>query len=121
MESTRRLVSMVDENVYTIECLNKEIKAIVSFTDSGINALVAGGDKSHIGVVSIMDESGGLSTTIFPSHKEAVIAEKWAKAFYDKFKKAVVISAGIHYDDISKEEISLVLEAADKLLMCALK
>lgn len=112
---------MVNEYVYTIECLNKEIKAVVTFTDSGVNALVAGGDKSHIGAVSIVDEAGSISTTIFPDHKEAVIAEKWAKSFYDKYQKAVVISAGIHYDHISKEEISLVLEATDKLLKIALK
>ncbi len=98
------------------EVLGKEIKAIIVFTDDGINVTVAGGDKSHIGAVAIIDENGNLTSTTFPNHKETIIAESWAKSLYEKHHKPVVVAAGIHYDGINKEGINKVVEASGRLL-----
>ena len=107
------MVNTVEKEVIV---LNKSIHGIVTFTDNGIIATAVGGDKSHIGAVSIVDEEGNLSTTTFPKHKETIIAETWAKAFYDKYLQPVTVSAGIHYDGITKEGIMQVVDACDKLL-----
>ena len=107
---------MVKESVYTIQALNKEIKAVVVFTDNGINATVAGGDKSHIGAVSIADEEGKITTTVFPNHKEAVISEYWAEKLFDRYRVPVVASAGIHFDNISRDGINEVITACKELV-----
>lgn len=96
--------------------LNKTIDVIVSETEEGIQVLVAGGDKSHIGAVCIMDPDGNRATHCFRSHRDDVVAQKWAAELYKKTKKAVVVSAGIHYDHISSEEIKQILEKTDALL-----
>ncbi len=98
----------------TTTVLGKEIRAIIVYTDCGINVTVAGGDKSHIGAVAIIDEQGNLTSTTFPNHKETIIAESWAKWLYEKYKQPVVVSAGIHYDGISKSEIELILQGCEK-------
>ena len=98
------------------EVLGKEIKAIIVFTDDGINVTVAGGDKSHIGAVAIIDENGNLTSTTFPNHKETIIAESWAKSLHEKYMQPVVVAAGIHYDGITKKDINNVLEVCNRLL-----
>jgi len=78
--------------------------------------LVAGGDKSHIGAVAIMDESKKLTSITFPKHKETIIAETWARQLYEKFNMPVVVSAGIHYDKITPNDILCVVKATNMLL-----
>ncbi|MBO6130108.1 MAG: hypothetical protein J6P79_14630 [Pseudobutyrivibrio sp.] len=105
-------------NIFEKSCevLNREIKAVLVYTDNGITATVAGGDKAHIGAVTIIDESGALTTNAFPTHKESLISEKWARVLFQKFNQPVVVSAGIHYDNISKENIGVVVRQCDELL-----
>ncbi len=99
-----------------IVCLDKSIYANAVYTDDGISVIVAGGDRSHIGAVSVVDSLGTQSTTTFPNHKETIIAEEWAKRIYGLFYQPVVVSAGVHYDNISEEGIGKVLSAAEALL-----
>ena len=103
-----------------VKVLDKNILTMGLFTDNGINITIAGGDKSHIGAVSIADEAGNIDTTTFPNHKEGIIAEAWAKALHEKYNQPVVVSAGIHYDNITKDGIELVVNTCDSLLdeMC---
>ena len=100
----------------TTTVLGKEIRAIIVYTDNGINVTVAGGDKSHIGAVAIIDENGNLTSTTFPNHKETIIAESWANTLHEKYLQPVVVAAGIHYDGINKEGINKVVEASGRLL-----
>lgn len=100
----------------TTTVLGKEIRAIIVYTDCGINVTVAGGDKSHIGAVAIIDENGNLTSTTFPNHKETIIAESWANTLHEKYLQPVVVAAGIHYDGINKEGINKVVEASGRLL-----
>lgn len=100
----------------TTTVLGKEIRVIIVYTDCGINVTVAGGDKSHIGAVAIIDENGNLTSTTFPNHKETIIAESWANTLHEKYLQPVVVAAGIHYDGINKEGINKVVEASGRLL-----
>jgi len=100
----------------TTTVLGKEIRAIIVYTDCGINVTVAGGDKSHIGAVAIIDENDNLTSTTFPNHKETIIAESWANTLHEKYMQPVVVAAGIHYDGINKEGINKVVEASGRLL-----
>lgn len=95
---------------------DREICAQTVVTDNGIQVIVAGGDKSHIGAVCVVDPKGNATMHCFPGHKEAVITERWALALYKKAGVPVVVSAGIHFDTITKEEIQEVLDKTDTLL-----
>lgn len=99
-----------------IRLFGKPIYAQMTQTDEGIQVLVAGGDKAHIGAVTAVDESGEKHTLTLPGHKETVIAEKWAGELFAKSQAPVVATAGIHYDDITAEQIKTVLQTMDELL-----
>ena len=98
-----------------IVCLNKKITAILNLTDDGVVAIVAGGDKSHIGAISVVDKNHNQTTT-FAGHKETEIASKWALELFNVCNQTVVVSAGIHYDNINSSDINKVLTATDCLL-----
>lgn len=96
--------------------LEKPVYVEMIVTEAGIQVLVAGGDKGHIGAVSIVNPQGELVSHCFLGHKEDKITEKWANAIYAKAGVAVVVSAGVHYNHISKEQIISVLDTTDALL-----
>jgi len=85
--------------------------------DEGISVTLAGGDKAHIGAVSMVGLDGEMSSYTFPGHKETIISEKWAKEIYAKITETVLVSVGIHYDNISKADINKVLSFTDELLI----
>lgn len=67
------------------------------------------GGCSHIGSVS-MAEGDFLKTVSFETHKEHFLTEPLAKALADKFGCRVVVTAGVHLDNITREEISIIVK-----------
>ena len=47
-----------------------EIAADVTALDEGIHVLLYGGEKSHIGAVTIVGPGGQVNTTAFDGHKD---------------------------------------------------
>lgn len=99
-----------------LEFLGKIISCQVQVTEEGIQVLLAGGDKAHIGAVSIADSNGERMTRCFPGHREDTISEKWSTEINKKTAVPVVVSVGIHYDHANREEIRGILEKTDTLL-----
>jgi beta-phosphoglucomutase len=99
-------------------CGSTDISYRTEYTESGIQVLLTGGDRPHIGAVSVIGPDTELCSITFPGHKETVISEKWARTIYGQIKpeQPVVVSVGIHYDGITKQEIDRVLEKTDELL-----
>lgn len=95
---------------------NKDILVSMAVTGTGTQIFVTGGDKPHIGAVTVIDPSGQENTICFPNHREDVIATKWAKRIYNVTSQPVVVSAGIHFDNASKEMIAEVVAETDLLL-----
>ena len=83
--------------------------------EQGISVTVYGGDLAHIGAVSVADPSGEVKTLVFPGHKDQFIAKPWAEAIYQKTGLPVTVSAGIHYDNLSREGIARVLALAEDM------
>ena len=96
--------------------LNKIIDVRILIVQEGIQILIAGGDKEHIGAVCIMDCNGNSVNHCFSGHRDDVIAQKWVSEIYKKTKKTVVVSAGIHYDNITPDEIKQIINITDDLL-----
>ena len=96
--------------------LNKPVKILLTKTECGIEVLITGGDFAHIGAVSIVDPQGAIFTKIFEGHKDHFVSEEWAEKLYEKFHVPVVVSAGIHYDNIDSAGIETVISEMKKAL-----
>lgn len=99
-----------------VTLLGKKVQIFICQTDCGVQLLIAGGDRSHIGSVSIADEQSNLVSHVFDGHRDNVISGQWAKVLSQKWKVPVVVSVGIHYDSITPQEIQFVVETMTQLL-----
>ena len=93
-----------------------DITAEVMCLEHGIHVSLYGGTLPHIGAVSVISPEGALTTHQFPGHKEGVVSEGWAKAISEAGHRPVVVEAGIHYDQLTREGISAVLELTERML-----
>lgn len=115
----------------------KDICMQLTRLDDGITVLLTGGDKSHVGAISIAEPveqktepihfAAGTGVTkkqpevtcqtiSFPGHKEAVISEKWATEIAEKNKCRTIVQVGIHYDNATKEQILEIVKVTEELL-----
>jgi hypothetical protein len=92
--------------------------------ERGINILVVGGDSPHIGGVvlsvprkSLADKGLSCDSWIVPvsGHKDVLIAQQIAELVCKNAGIAVVVSAGIHVDRASSEEIHSIEVACLRL------
>lgn len=107
------MVNVLEKQIVLFE---KTIFVRLTQTDEGITAFVTGGDKTHVGAVTVIDHDGKKDTITLPGHKETIIAETWADVIYAQRRVPVVVTAGIHFEHITKEQIEMVLKATDELL-----
>lgn len=101
---------------FSHELFGENITALVTQLDNGINAAVFGGQLPHIGAVSIATNPGECQTTEFPGHRDSAVSRRWAETLCEKFNCPVVVSAGIHYDQLSREGIDAVLKLTGEML-----
>lgn len=103
---------------YTVEreLWGEKIVAHCQAAAGGINVFLWGGQQPHIGGISVLSPDGRTHTISFPGHKDAVLTEQWAEAFRDVGILPAVITAGIHYDNLSRDEIVTVTHLTDDLL-----
>ena len=101
--------------------LGKQITATLLDTGAGISVLIEGGDKGHIGAVAIKQPGKELISHQFETHREGIVAERWADALCSCLGQPVVVSAGVHYDNITKEQIEIVLNGLEEMLQEIMK
>jgi len=81
---------------------------------------VWGGERPHIGAVaaaqprpSLADPnktSATASVLSYIGHKEDGIAKEMAEAISSRFKTNVVVTAGIHWDDLPSDGIQIIID-----------
>jgi hypothetical protein len=81
---------------------------------------VSGGNQPHLGAISVgvprpslknSDQlSSTMSTYVFAGHKDDIIGNKIADEIAKKMNKKVVVIAGIHFHNLSKKDINLLVE-----------
>ncbi len=107
------------------ECLGKTITVALHFVGGDLNVVITGGDKEHIGSVSIAapresltgdGKSSTVSTFVYTGHKDDVVGNEFAKCLCTQLQCRVVVCCGIHYDDVDTEKLNAVMEACRKLL-----
>ena len=75
--------------------------------------VLCGGGATHIGAVALAAPAHGLVEAQshlvgLPGHKEDALAQRMAGRMAHALHCAVCVSAGIHYDNITREEIRQV-------------
>ena len=81
---------------------------------------VWGGTKPHIGSISVSVPRPGLqdNTTMSATssiinligHKDEVVARKFSEQLAAKFNKNAIATAGIHIDDITENQINILMQ-----------
>lgn len=106
-----------------------KISLTLQDTGDGINGLLIGGDKPHIGGVvlalprpSLRGEgwSADVFITPVPGHKDVEVARMVADSLARELRCSVVVTAGIHTDNLSSEELNQIISHCDILIKAAL-
>jgi hypothetical protein len=77
------------------------------------------GGKAHIGAAAVGINAGGVATSsviTVPAHREDRVVKGAAEKLAKKLNKTVVVVSGIHYDNITGEEIDETLRLCDELV-----
>jgi len=85
---------------------------------SDLLVIITGG-KAHIGAAAVGVTCGGLASSSVisvPAHREDRVVKGAAEKLAKALNRSVVAVAGIHYDDITKEEIDETLRLCDELV-----
>lgn len=104
------------------------INLIMEETNEGYCGILTGGEKSHVGGVALVypiQSKQGCEYEIekisIPGHKDAIAAGTVAELISKAMCTPVVIMAGIHIDNASKEEIEEIIAnciaAADEYII----
>ncbi len=96
-----------------------EITIVAQFCGADLNVSVFGGDKPHIGAVAIAvanidgyerKYSPTISCISVLDHKDEEVARYVAKELSKCLNSQVVVTAGIHIDNATSEDISIIME-----------
>lgn len=99
----------------------------MAFEDIRLEAIPVGrdllllmtGGVSHIGAASTAYQAGGdieVLTSAVPGHKEHTLTEGYARRASKALGRTVTVVMGIHYDNLSKEEIREIAKKTSEIL-----
>lgn len=96
------------------------IEATMTLLKEDIHILLVGGSLPHTGAVAMY--CNGISEGLLQpqGHKDGVVAERWAKTFSEVFHGRATVVCGIHYDELSKEQIAEIVSLTDEMLLDAI-
>lgn len=98
----------------TKSCENITLSAKVLDVGEDLLIILTGG-RAHIGAVSLANSKNEAKTVSLDTHKEDIITQKVASHLREKTDKNICVVAGIHFDDISKKQIEIVLDLVDEI------
>jgi hypothetical protein len=103
-----------------------DVEAHVRSIGEDLLVAISGGEKPHIGAVaaaqprpSLKDPtvtSATASVICYVGHKEDELAKRAAEKLASSFNTRVVVTAGIHWDNLSEEGIQKVIRHSRMLL-----
>lgn len=102
------------------QLFGEEIRAWIRAGQDGTRVSVSGGQLPHVGAVTVVQAEGECKTVQYPGHKDAAVSERWAQALAAAGYRPIMVEAGIHYDNLSREGIQAVLNLSEEMLAEAL-
>lgn len=101
-----------------------EVSAHTILVGSDILVVLTGG-RAHIGAVALaqprpsIKDSQKISSTssvfTYVGHKEDVVAKAMSEGLSGALNKRVVVTAGIHWDELKKTDIELIVDICRKI------
>ena len=105
-----------------VENLDSErsLCAVVTVAGDDLVVVIGGGDRPHVGSTVIAQPCGpgrapSCSVVTIPPHKEEGIARNVAQRLCAAFDRVVVVTAGVHEDDLDRAGIDQYLDLAARL------
>ncbi len=105
---------------WELTILNRPVICTVTPLDDGIHVLLTGGDKGHIGAVSVCDPGQPPETMTFPGHKEQYITVPWSETIANAAQQRCCVVCGIHYDHATPAEIETIMAHTGEMLQSVL-
>jgi len=103
-----------------------ELEASLRLIGQDLLVAIWGGEKPHIGAVSAAQPRPSLrdpkvtsataSVICFPAHKEDELAKAVSEILASVLNTRVVVTAGIHWDNISEEGIQKIIRNSEILV-----
>jgi hypothetical protein len=103
-----------------------EVHLSARFIGDDLQVAIFGGDRPHIGAVAVSYRHPSLknpgvddvttSVLALPGHKEDVLTRNTAHRIAAETGLATCVNCGIHLEQISKEEISIVETLVEQLV-----
>ena len=115
----RQFVLPVTGSAYTLEAVCVEC-------GEDLVVVIGGGSRHHIGAVGLtislpsLKDAGKLTQSTYqvpvPGHKEEALAREGSRLLSQRLGRNVMLSVGMHEDDLSKEGIQAYVDAFDALV-----
>jgi len=110
-----------------IESTFDSISLVVSYERVGIDLQVTifGGDEHHIGGVAFAYPTKShyrdattvsVNTITAPGHKDYIVANSAAEKICKALSVPVLVSVGIHVDNVTKEQIDAIIKEVDSMI-----
>ncbi len=89
-------------------------------------ALVSGGEKPHVGAAALAQyeperQSATVSVLTAYGHRDDAVASRFAKALAAAGRCSAAVSAGVHVDQASPEDISALQDSCAQCLAALLR
>ncbi|MGG7057764.1 hypothetical protein ACQPUZ_05640 [Clostridium tertium] len=94
---------------------NINIKLELIEIGNDICIIISGGDRPHIGAISIYSKEEGIQTISLKNHKDYIIGEMCINNIKDMPLGNISVSSGIHLDDITKNQIDDVYKICNSI------
>ena len=112
-DSTQTVRSSIGDGIF-------KVIAEVKIIGDDLMISVWGGTKPHIGSISVSVPRPGLKDGISMSstssvinligHKDEVVARKFSEQLAAKFNRNAIATAGVHIDDITENQINIIMQ-----------
>ena len=110
----------MSKKVFEVTQAGYSIQADVSLIGKDLLIALTGGDNPHIGTITCLGKEVAQEITRFPSHhgrlhKDVVLSDCLLKHITPYLAGTCVITAGVHVNGISKEQIKASFEMTEIL------
>ena len=119
-DSTQTVRSSIGDGIF-------KVTAEVKIIGDDLMISVWGGTKPHIGSISVsvprpgLKDGTGMSSTSsvinLIGHKDEVIARKFSEQLAAKFNRNAIATAGVHIDDITENQINIIMHNTTDLCL----
>lgn len=108
-----------------------KVELVLTLVGNDVVAVISGGDRPHVGAISVaiprpsLKDASKLSATssvfTLTGHKDDEVTRPASEALAKELNGVAVVSAGVHIDGASREDIRKLVENTKKALKDAIR